>query len=661
MAEKTLSIKILLNDKQFMSGMRKTSTFLKKLGGNMQKTGKNLSRNLTLPILAFGAASVKAFDKQQKALAQVESGLRSTGNAAGFTSEQLQKMAADLQGKTIFGDEVILKDATAQLLTFTNISGEQFARTQVAALDLATRLDGDLKSASIQLGKALNDPVANLSALSRSGIQFSEEQKATIKSLAETNRLADAQTLILDELNKQYGGSAEAAAQAGIGGIQQLQNSLGDLGEEFGKIISDNIGPFVEKVKGLVGFLRGLTDEQKKTIVQVAGFAAALGPAIFLLGKITTAVGGLIKIIRVLTAVAMTNPFVLLTTAATALVGVMGFAILDTEKFIKTALQMGKVGKFIAKVVLGALSAISPKYQAYFSIIDKVGESLDEQEGKLKDSTKEIDANKNAVDKLNTSLQNLNNTQQKGRDGGIPTRIEPKKTGLVATDTSIPETLEGVADIKPTGLKTFSEAFFDFSEDFKSTIQNTFAEISGLMSGVSNLFSQLHNKRMTELENEKAAELAKIENTIVGEEAKELAINKVNEKFDKKKAELDKKQAIRSKKIAVLEAIVNTAAAVVQALPNIPLSIAIGALGAAQVATIASTPIPTFSEGGIVSGPTVGLMGEYAGANTNPEVIAPLNKLKDMIGGQTIQVQGMISGEDIFLSNDRYSRRKNSY
>ena len=661
MAEKTLSIKILLNDKQFMSGMRKTSSFLKKLGGNMQKTGKNLSRNLTLPILAFGAASVKAFDKQQKALAQVESGLRSTGNAAGFTSEQLQKMAADLQGKTIFGDEVILKDATAQLLTFTNISGEQFARTQVAALDLATRLDGDLKSASIQLGKALNDPVANLSALSRSGIQFSEEQKATIKSLAETNRLADAQTLILDELNKQYGGSAEAAAQAGIGGIQQLQNSLGDLGEEFGKIISDNIGPFVEKVKGLVGFLRGLTDEQKKTIVQVAGFAAALGPAIFLLGKITTAVGGLIKIIRVLTAVAMTNPFVLLTTAATALVGVMGFAILDTEKFIKTALQMGKVGKFIAKVVLGALSAISPKYQAYFSIIDKVGESLDEQEGKLKDSTKEIDANKNAVDKLNTSLQNLNNTQQKGRDGGIPTRIEPKKTGLVATDTSIPETLEGVADIKPTGLKTFSEAFFDFSEDFKSTIQNTFAEISGLMSGVSNLFSQLHNKRMTELENEKAAELAKIENTIVGEEAKELAINKVNEKFDKKKAELDKKQAIRSKKIAVLEAIVNTAAAVVQALPNIPLSIAIGALGAAQVATIASTPIPTFSEGGIVSGPTVGLMGEYAGANTNPEVIAPLNKLKDMIGGQTIQVQGMISGEDIFLSNDRYSRRKNSY
>ena len=45
----------------------------------------------------------------------------------------------------------------------------------------------------------------------------------------------------------------------------------------------------------------------------------------------------------------------------------------------------------------------------------------------------------------------------------------------------------------------------------------------------------------------------------------------------------------------------------------------------------------------------------------NPEIIAPLNKLKNLIGGQTVQVQGVISGEDIFLSNDRYSRRKNSY
>ena len=153
MAEKTLSIKLSLNDKQFQSSLKKSMRSMKKFGGNMKSFGQTLSRNVTLPIVALGAASVAAFDKQAKAVAQVEAGLISTGNAAGFTSEQLQKMAADLQAKTIFGDEVILKDATAQLLTFTNIAGKQFARTQQAALNLATRLDGDLKSASIQLVK----------------------------------------------------------------------------------------------------------------------------------------------------------------------------------------------------------------------------------------------------------------------------------------------------------------------------------------------------------------------------------------------------------------------------------------------------------------------------------------------------------------------------
>ena len=654
MAEKNLSIKLTLNDKQFMSGLRKASSSMKRFGNSMQKTGKSLSRNLTLPILAFGAASVKAFDKQQKALAQVEAGLKSTGNAAGFTSDQLQKMASDLQGKTIFGDEVILKDATAQLLTFTNISGEQFARTQEAALDLATRLDGDLKSASIQLGKALNDPVANLSALSRSGIQFSEEQKATIKSLAETNRLADAQTLILDELNKQYGGSAEAAAKAGIGGIQQLQNSLGDLGEEFGKIISDNIGPFVEKVKGLVGFLRGLTDEQKKTIVQVAGFAAALGPAIFLLGKIVTAVGGLIKIIRVLGAVMATNPIGLIATAIAGLVaGIIYLATSSSETAVKIRNFFRKMANGVIEVINNMIMAINKIPGLDIDLIDTI--ELEEFKKEVEDTTTDVD---NLTKSINAIPKTTPITIERK---AAPGRIEPKKTGLVATDTSIPETLEGVADIKPEGLESFNEAFFSFSEEFKNSLMNTFSEITNIIGKVGSLFGQMHQKQLTELEMVRETELANIEAMAISEEEKNKRILESDKKFEKKKAELEKKRARRVKAVALMEAVVNVAAAVVKSLPNLPLAIATGALGAAQIATIASTPLPAFADGGIVSGPTVGLMGEYAGANTNPEVIAPLNKLKDMIGGQTIQVQGMISGEDIFLSNDRYSRRKNSY
>lgn len=71
--------------------------------------------------------------------------------------------------------------------------------------------------------------------------------------------------------------------------------------------------------------------------------------------------------------------------------------------------------------------------------------------------------------------------------------------------------------------------------------------------------------------------------------------------------------------------------------------------------------IPKFADGGIVSGPTFGLMGEYAGAANNPEVIAPLNKLKDLIepasgGGITQVILGgdfKLSGKDLQLVLDR--------
>lgn len=66
-----------------------------------------------------------------------------------------------------------------------------------------------------------------------------------------------------------------------------------------------------------------------------------------------------------------------------------------------------------------------------------------------------------------------------------------------------------------------------------------------------------------------------------------------------------------------------------------------------------------FKDGGIVSGPTMGLVGEYPGAKTNPEVIAPLDKLRSMMGGQNVVVTGKISGRDILLTSERNAIDRN--
>ncbi len=665
MAEKNLSIKLSLNDKQFMSGLRKASSSMKKFGRNLQNTGQSLSKNVTLPILGLGAAAVKLASDFEESLNKVNVAFgESSTDVQAFAKTTLKSFGiaegSALEMASLFGDmatamglsqdeaagmSTSLVGLAGDLASFKNIGIEQ-AQTALAGI-----FTGETESLK-KLGIVMTE--ANLKSFA-----LSKGMDANVKSMTQAQKVALRYSFIMESTANAQGDFARTS-DGFANQFRVLQESMKQLGEQFGKILLPLATRMVVKLQNFATSISNLTTEQKENIVQFAKFAAIIGPLLLVLGKFSIAISSIIKNIRILTAVAMTNPFVLLGTAATALVGIMGFAIIDTEKFIKTALQMGKVGKFIAKVVLGALSAISPKYQAYFAVIDEVGESLDEQEKKLKDSTKEIDANKDAVDRLNTSLQNLNNTQQKGRDGGIPTRIEPKKTGLVTNDLSLPTDLEGIADIEPDGLKSFGDAFFDFGEDFKQSLLKAFAQISNVMGSVSNLFSQLHNKRMIELDNERAKEIDNINNSLRSEEAKEAAINSINDKFAKKKAEADKEQAIRSKAIAIMEATISTAVAVVKSLHNLPLAIAVGAMGAAQIATIASTPIPAFAEGGMVTGATLGLVGEGPGTSmSNPEVIAPLDKLKTMMGqGQSsVEVFGRISGSDILISSDR--ARKN--
>lgn len=70
--------------------------------------------------------------------------------------------------------------------------------------------------------------------------------------------------------------------------------------------------------------------------------------------------------------------------------------------------------------------------------------------------------------------------------------------------------------------------------------------------------------------------------------------------------------------------------------------------------------VTAFADGGIVSGPTLGLMGEYPGASTNPEVIAPLDKLKSLMkpsdSGSGFIASTHVSGRDLAIVLNRYNK-----
>ncbi len=218
----------------------------KKSTVDLATTLKGLATGLIVrEIFNFGKESLNLAREQAAAEAQVASTIASTGQAAGATLSQLKAHAAALQGVTNFGDEATLQ-GQALLLTFTNIK-ENFPQATETMLDMSAALGQDLKSSALQLGKALNDPIAGVSALQRVGVSFSDEQKRVIKSLSETGRMAEAQRLILKELNREFGGSAAAAREAD-GGFTALGNSFGDLREEIGFVLAE-----LNKASGATG------------------------------------------------------------------------------------------------------------------------------------------------------------------------------------------------------------------------------------------------------------------------------------------------------------------------------------------------------------------------------------------------------------------------
>ena len=280
---------------EFNKGLTKAEKELTRFGQNMGKigagiaaAGAGLTAAFTLPMIGIGAASIRAAKESRDALAQVEASLTSMGNASGRTLEQLKAQADDLMKSSLFDDDDILRKVTANLLTFGKVSGEVFDRAQVAVVDLATKMGMDLQSATILVGKALNDPVKGLQAMGRAGIQFSDSQKALIKSLVKTGQTAQAQKIILAELERQYGGSAKAAQAADT--VNAFQDSLNTLSETIGERLLPLMKPAVDALTRLANGFANLSPAAQNSALGVAGFAAVMGPALMGVGALTQAV-----------------------------------------------------------------------------------------------------------------------------------------------------------------------------------------------------------------------------------------------------------------------------------------------------------------------------------------------------------------------------------
>jgi hypothetical protein len=290
-------------------GTQKADRNLKKIDGGLKKVDKSTEklskrtenfarrqtasfrsmRSAALAYVAVIAGAVAAFRavlgatrRQEEANIRLRAVLRSTGEAAGLTYEQLRTMASGLQQVTTFGDEAI-QEGQALLLTFTAIGSEVFPQALESALNLSTALGTDLQSSIQMVGKALNDPIRGMTRLSLAGVQFNDQQREQVRVMQEAGDIAGAQRVILGELETQFGGLARAMAETPFGRFEQLSNVLGDIAEQVGQemlpglaLLSESLLQTAESGGGLVSIFRGLGQIIGDLAARVASLNSAL-------------------------------------------------------------------------------------------------------------------------------------------------------------------------------------------------------------------------------------------------------------------------------------------------------------------------------------------------------------------------------------------------
>ena len=200
---------------------------------------------------------IVASNEQEIAERKLSQALTSTGRATEFSKHEMMSFASALQKTTTFGDETIIR-SQALLATFTSVGKDVFPNATRAILDVSAAMGQDLQQTTIQVGKALNDPVQGMAALRRVGIQLSETQQAQVKRFVELNQVSDAQKIILGELQTQFGGMAKAVSETSAGALMQMKNAVGDTAEALGDLLAPIVITFAKSIKFAAEAVSGL-------------------------------------------------------------------------------------------------------------------------------------------------------------------------------------------------------------------------------------------------------------------------------------------------------------------------------------------------------------------------------------------------------------------
>ena len=609
----SLLIRISANGADARAALMEVSEHLADLGKKAERVGKKLTKTLTVPLTAIAAASVKLADTQVQAEAMLLTALRGREDV----QQRLIEQAGELQSRSTIGDEEII--AQQAYLAALGLTEQQIGATMNAAVQLSAALGISLESAVKNLAKTFGGVTGELG-----------ESIPALKGLTKEQLMAGE---AISFVNENYKGFAETAASTGMGPLVQLKNTLGDLAEQIGVIVLPAVQTLAKWMKSLAEWFQNFPAWLQKTIVIIGALAAAIGPLSIVFGKFVGVISGIPVVIKAI-ATAFTlitaHPIVAAVTAAiTVLGGIITWIVAryqklkkeraevvplleeDQRKLNETYNELAKDGLSVAE----AASLIKQRREAEAKATEQAAEAnekLAESFVKVENPAPKPKPKITPVSGIATSSANLS-----GLSGGVvPLDKEALATQIADTSTFA----QGLAQMRVEMQGAAEDA--QSINILGSILSDT---LNGMVDSLANGFYALGKGDFFD----PFASLLQI----LGESLENIG-----------------------RQLITVSGIVKTIKAAIKGLGKLNPALALAA-GVAAIAAGAAIrgyaekklSVPALANGGLAYAPTLAVVGDNRGAASDPEVIAPLSKLRQYMGGPSLELAG-----DVTLRVDGY-------
>ena len=692
MAIGKLLLKLGIDTTNLDKELGKVEKSMTKFGQNMSNLGSTLTQSLTLPIIGVGAAALKSFADMER----LQNGLTAIMGSSAAASVELEKLRKVAENPGLALPQVVKASATLQSVGMSaDIAREtitQFGNATARAGEGAETFDGVI----VALGQ--------ISAVGKVTQEDLNQIKGRLPEFADVMK-NEFGVVTAEAINK-MGISAEDFITRSVSALGELERAKGGLGNAFdnlkdnvgaslaelGKVINTSLnveGVFIalsDKINYLVEGFKKLNPETQGFIVKAALIVAAIGPAIFIVGKLITTFGAMVGTVRLIKSTVvdlakamnkaflsiLANPAILGITLAIVAIGAVALYVYDNwEAFA------GRFTNIWINIKNSANKGVADFMMAIDKLQKKLGYQLFDVSGltnytaEQRIVTKEFKSIGETVDSLSGKL--------KGLFTAAPKAVEVEE--IIKTKTKTPGGGGGGAAASPVAAITAETTGITNmlpTLDLLSTKLNTSTASNERLKDSTLALNDATSKFIPPIP---AIVAFKTEIESLGLKMNELGLASVNinsaissgigvlaNEFEKGIGSFnDFANAVVKGGLSIIKSLIQqgVAAAVSNTLKGPagtlgPVGVAVaGAAGALAsglfTSLISKIGLPKLAEGGLATGPTMALVGDNRNARVDPEVIAPLSKLKSMMGdmgvGGTLETR--ISGNDLIILLNR--------